>query len=146
MTGATPKIPEPSVLRQLVSASLMVLFGTTFAAAESVRSTGAIDKGRSLYASHCASCHGAHLEGEPNWRRRKANGRLPAPPHNASGHTWHHPAEQLFQITKYGTEKIVGNFYKSDMLGFDDALSDDQIRAVLAFIESTWPEKIRKGR
>ena len=35
--------------------------------------------GKTLYADHCASCHGAGLEGENNWRERKASGRLPAP-------------------------------------------------------------------
>lgn len=47
--------------------------------------------GRKLYDQACASCHGAMLEGQPNWRQRKADGRLPAPPHDPSGHTWHHP-------------------------------------------------------
>ena len=46
--------------------------------------------GASVYAQHCAACHGRELEGEPNWRRRKADGTLPAPPHDATGHTWHH--------------------------------------------------------
>jgi hypothetical protein len=46
---------------------------------------------------------GANLEGQPNWKERQANGRLPAPPHDASGHTWHHPDAQLFGITKQGS-------------------------------------------
>ena len=31
---------------------------------------------------------------------------LPAPPHNETGHTWHHPDEMLFAITKYGREGL----------------------------------------
>lgn len=58
--------------------------------------------GRSLYGQHCASCHGVNLEGQPDWRKPLPNGRLPAPPHDASGHTWHHPDEILFRITKEG--------------------------------------------
>ena len=27
--------------------------------------------GRSLYAQHCAACHGVNLEGQPEWRKRK---------------------------------------------------------------------------
>ena len=47
--------------------------------------------GKAVYERHCAACHGANLEGQPNWRSRDPSGRLPAPPHDASGHTWHHP-------------------------------------------------------
>lgn len=31
--------------------------------------------------------------------------------------------------------------YESDMPAFGGILSDDEIRAVLAFIKSTWPEE-----
>lgn len=103
-----------------------------------------VARGSEFYRQHCASCHGANLEGQPNWRKRKRNGRMPAPPHDATGHTWHHRDEQLFKITKYGTEAIVGDFYKSDMRGFQNVLTDDEICAVITFIKSTWPERIRK--
>lgn len=99
--------------------------------------------GKKLYTEQCASCHGANLEGQSNWRQRRADGRLPAPPHDASGHTWHHPDEMLFRITKEGTEALVGGDYKSDMRGFGDVLSDEEIRAVLGYIKSTWPEEQR---
>lgn len=97
--------------------------------------------GRTLYADNCASCHGVNLEGQPNWQTPNAEGKLPAPPHDATGHTWHHADEQLFAITKFGTAAIVGNGYQSDMIGFGDSLGDDGIRAVLDYIKSTWPER-----
>jgi|GEM_PF-613483 len=62
--------------------------------------------GQQVYNQHCAACHGAQLQGQANWRERGPNGRLPAPPHDSSGHTWHHPDEVLFQITKYGVAKV----------------------------------------
>jgi mono/diheme cytochrome c family protein len=99
--------------------------------------------GRTLYAEHCASCHGASLEGQPDWRTRKADGRMPAPPHDASGHTWHHPDETLFAITRDGLAKHAPPGYQTDMPGFGGTLSDEQIRAVLAFIKSTWPSEVR---
>jgi mono/diheme cytochrome c family protein len=99
--------------------------------------------GRQIYAAHCASCHGANLEGQPDWQTRLPTGRLPAPPHDASGHTWHHSDAQLFAITKKGISAIVPD-YKSDMLGFEGVLTDDEIRAVLDFIKSTWPERERE--
>lgn len=109
--------------------------------ASSSQQAARIALGQKLYDENCASCHGANLEGQPDWKSRKANGRLPAPPHDASGHTWHHSDEQLFAITKFGTAALVGKDYESDMIGFGDSLGDDEIRAVLDYIKSTWPDR-----
>jgi mono/diheme cytochrome c family protein len=102
--------------------------------------------GRTVYAQQCASCHGVDLEGQPDWQVRNASGRLPAPPHDESGHTWHHPDDQLFDIVKNGLAAYAGKDYQSDMPVYGGRLSDREIWAVLAFIESTWPERIRKLR
>ena len=98
--------------------------------------------GRSVYVKQCASCHGANLEGQANWKDRLPNGRLPAPPHDASGHTWHHPDKQLFEVTKNGASGILPS-YESDMPAFKGILSDHEIWAVLAYIKGTWPADIR---
>ena len=101
--------------------------------------------GETVYRQNCASCHGANLEGQPDWRVRKPDGRLPAPPHDETGHTWHHPDDQLFRITKSGLKPpLAPESYQSDMPEFSAVLSDEQIWAVLAFIKSQWPEKIRR--
>ena len=72
------------------------------------------------------------------------NGRFPAPPHDQSGHTWHHADEQLFQITRLGVKPpLAPEGYESDMPAFGDTLSDEQMWAVLAFIKSTWPPETR---
>lgn len=103
-----------------------------------------VAEGRDLYVAECASCHGAKLEGQPNWQARKPDGKLPAPPHDQTGHTWHHPDPALFALTKYGPAKVIGDpNYQSDMPGYDQTLSDDQIIAVLSYIKSTWPQSIR---
>jgi mono/diheme cytochrome c family protein len=100
--------------------------------------------GQEVYAETCASCHGENLEGQPNWRIRLDNGRLPAPPHNETGHTWHHPDDQLFGMTKLGVQAFSGlEDYESDMPAFEGVLSDEEIWAVLAYIKDTWPVKIR---
>jgi mono/diheme cytochrome c family protein len=91
--------------------------------------------GQAVYAQHCASCHGPKLDGQPNWQERGANGRLPAPPHDATGHTWHHPDRQLFGLTKKGVSGILPG-YKSDMPAFGNTLSDREICAALAFTRS----------
>ncbi len=98
--------------------------------------------GSSVYRDHCASCHGANLEGQPDWRIRKPDGRLPAPPHDDSGHTWHHPDEHLFRITKHGLNPpLAPEGYESDMPAFDETLTNAEIWAVLAYIKSRWPAK-----
>lgn len=104
-----------------------------------------VQTGRALYQSHCAACHGANLEGQPNWRERRADGRLPAPPHDLSGHTWHHPDSQLFDMTRNGLVpgRTAPKGYESDMPAYAGILSDEEIIAVLAYIKSTWPEDIR---
>jgi mono/diheme cytochrome c family protein len=100
--------------------------------------------GEAVYRQHCASCHGARLEGQPDWRTRKPDGRLPAPPHDESGHTWHHSDAQLFGLTKVGLKPpLAPAGYASDMPGFGEILSDEQIWAVLSYIKSTWPAHIR---
>ena len=99
--------------------------------------------GAKVYAQHCAACHGARLEGQPNWRERLPNGRLPAPPHDESGHTWHHTDDVLFGITKNGL--VPGKYappgYESDMPAFGGKLSDDEIWAALSFIASHWTSR-----
>ncbi len=96
--------------------------------------------GQQIYAEQCAACHGDNLEGQPNWQSRNEDGRLPAPPHDETGHTWHHADKLLFGLAKFGL-KAVANLsdYKTDMPVYKEILSDDEIIAVLSFINSTWP-------
>ena len=104
--------------------------------------------GERVYAQQCASCHGAKLEGQPNWRSRLPNGRLPAPPHDESGHTWHHPDRVLFALTKQGlAPPYAPAGYESDMPAFGGKLSDDEIWAALAYIKSRWTSReVREAR
>lgn len=128
----------------LVGAILVALFqdGTTPADPANAQQ---VARGQNIYSKHCAACHGMNLEGQPNWEKRLPNGRMPAPPHDASGHTWHHPDSVLFGITKYGL--VPGKYappkYESDMPAFGIQLPDEDIWAVLAYIKSAWPDKVR---
>ena len=101
--------------------------------------------GKPIYLTHCASCHGANLEGQADWRIRKSNGRLPAPPHDESGHTWHHADSVLMEITRNGLVPGVTapEGYVSDMPAYSKLLNDHQIRAVLAYIKSSWSKQAR---
>lgn len=103
--------------------------------------------GARVYAAQCAACHGGNLEGQADWRRRLPNGRLPAPPHDDSGHTWHHPEEVLFNITKHGlVPPYAPEGYESDMPAYAGKLADQEIYSVLAFIMSRWSNEVRAVR
>jgi mono/diheme cytochrome c family protein len=104
--------------------------------------------GETLYGDHCASCHGVDLEGQANWRSPNPDGTLPAPPHDETGHTWHHDSQYLFLYTQMGgqdaLEAIGVTNFRSAMPAFGDVLSADEIWDVLAFIQSTWPERMQE--
>lgn len=103
-----------------------------------------VARGETVYGENCAACHGKNLEGQPNWRVRGEDGILPAPPHDETGHTWHHADKLLFDITKRGGQAVAPPSFKSGMPAFGETLSDGDIWAVLAFIKSRWPEAARK--
>jgi mono/diheme cytochrome c family protein len=108
-----------------------------------------IAQGKTLYVENCASCHGAELEGQPDWRSPGPDGRLPAPPHDETGHTWHHSDRVLFDYTKLGGEALMaqqGMEFDSGMPGFGDRLTDQQIRNVLGYMRSTWPEDVKQAQ
>jgi mono/diheme cytochrome c family protein len=102
-----------------------------------------VARGAEIYGAECASCHGADLAGQPDWQTRLPDGTYPAPPHDASGHTWHHPDALLLDYIRRGGAALIGGGFKSNMPGFADRLTEDEILAVLAFIKSTWPAEVR---
>jgi len=107
----------------------------------------AVARGAELYAEACASCHGAKLEGQPDWKSPRGDGVYPAPPHDASGHTWHHPDDMLFAYTKLGGAEALRRMGLetaiSGMPGFADTLSDADISDIFTFIKSKWPARER---
>jgi mono/diheme cytochrome c family protein len=138
------------ILRSLALALLSLLAACERAPHEGIdrKDAALVSRGQAVYGMHCAACHGANLEGQPNWRSRLPNGRMPAPPHDDTGHTWHHPDAVLFGITKEGL--VQGKYappgYQSDMPGFGAMLTDQEIRAVLSFIQSRWSERAWRAR
>lgn len=105
-------------------------------------------KGEELYAEHCAACHGAKLQGEPNWQIANEDGTMPAPPHDRTGHTWHHDNQLLFDYTRLGGAEALSkrglDDFKSGMPGFSDVIDDEAIWDILAYIRSTWPARIQE--
>lgn len=98
-----------------------------------------VAQGEQLYAAYCSVCHGANLEGQPNWKQQGADGKFPAPPHNSDGHSWHHPDAVLLEIIANGGDPAI-----STMPPFKGVLSEDEMRAVLAYIKTSWGQKERE--
>lgn len=99
-----------------------------------------VAEGQAIYAQYCAACHGANLEGAPNWRVPLEDGTLPPPPHNSDGHTWHHTDALLHQIVSQGS----GPSYNGTMPAFGETLTEAQIWAALNFIKSKWGKDERE--
>lgn len=105
-------------------------------------SAASIPEGASLYERNCAPCHGVRGIGEDPARPRggvKSNGVYLAPALNETGHMWHHPPDALFGMVKNGSPAP-----ESPMRGWAGKMSDDEIRAVLAYLESIWPADLRE--
>ncbi|MBY5932097.1 cytochrome c [Tateyamaria omphalii] len=106
--------------------------------------------GERLYQQQCSSCHGANLEGQANWQSPNADGVLPAPPHDATGHTWHHDNQLLFEYTKLGGQGALAargiDDFNSGMPAFDGVITDDEIWNILAYIRSTWPQPVQDAQ
>ena len=95
-----------------------------------------VERGQELYERSCASCHGGATGGSIS--------DIP-PPHNAEGHTWHHGDCVLADIIRDDSPPRPGapdDF--PTMPAFDDELDDDDIDAILAFIETWWTEEQRE--
>ncbi len=101
-----------------------------------------IARGEKLYAQYCTSCHGANLQGQPNWKTPLADGKYPPPPHDDTGHTWHHPDSTLIDIILNGGNGSNGTI-PSNMPSFKQALNADDARAILEFIKSRWSAESR---
>jgi mono/diheme cytochrome c family protein len=99
--------------------------------------------GKLLYAQRCSSCHGKRLQGQPLWQLQDQYSGRRAPAHDESGHTWEHPDEELFHITRYGRSAATPPNVSSYMPAFEGILSDEQILDVMAFIKARWPLGLR---
>jgi mono/diheme cytochrome c family protein len=130
-------------MRNMMAAALVISAGAAMAgeARAPWRDADTVALGAMVYGAECATCHGANLEGQPEWKTRDAEGYLPAPPHDETGHTWHHPESMLLDIVRRGTAAVVGQGYRSRMPGYAGKLTEAEMRAVLAYIKSTWPPR-----
>lgn len=106
--------------------------------------SGLVKTGHEIYQKHCASCHGAYAQGAPNWQERDEHRELPAPPHNAEGHTWRHSDAELYMMVSKGWRDPFNKTTKLTMPAFDDVLTPEQIRAVITYLKTLWtPEQVQ---
>lgn len=106
----------------------------------------AVALGQQVYEAQCASCHGVNLEGQANWKELNPDGSFRAPPHDETGHTWHHNDVYLVESIKLGGARLPAGQGISVMPAYEDVLSDEEISAVLAYLKSTWPPDIRQAQ
>ena len=98
--------------------------------------------GKEVYEIQCASCHGPNLEGQEGYGQPSEDGLLKAPPHDETGHTWHHNNAYLIESIKIGGARIPKSTGISAMPAYENILTPEEMGAVLAYIQSTWPEEI----
>lgn len=125
--------------RLLLAAALAAASITACASDTETVSEAVIERGGELYQATCASCHGADLAGAPDWKTPNGDGSYSAPPHNSSGHTWHHSDRVLIEIIRDGSD-----VRQSQMPAFGDQLTDEDIEAILEFIKSSWGPQERE--
>lgn len=89
--------------------------------------------GHPLYQHHCASCHGIHGQGGPDWPRPTADGAYPPPPLNGTGHAWHHPLKDLYATIMRGQGK---------MPAWEGKLERAEVLAIIAWFQSQWTDEI----
>ena len=103
-----------------------------------------VNSGRAVYEQHCASCHGAKAQGAPKWQERDEHGELPAPPHDAEGHTWRHSDAELYGMVSKGWRDPFNKTTRLTMPAFGDVLVPGQIRAVISYLKTLWSPEQRQ--
>ncbi len=97
-----------------------------------------ITQGRQVYVQRCASCHGPKAEGAPNWATPGPDGLFPAPPHDDTGHTWHHSDRVLYESIRDGMNDPLRPGSPLRMPAWGSTLSDGEIRAIISYFKSLW--------
>lgn len=103
-----------------------------------------VQRGQAVYQANCATCHGVNAEGAPNWATPGPDGLYPPPPHDDSGHTWHHSDRVLYESIYDGMADPLKPGSLLRMPAWGGKLSDGEIRAVIEYFKSLWSEKNRR--
>jgi mono/diheme cytochrome c family protein len=87
------------------------------------------ERGRAVFQSNCAGCHGESAQG--------SLGPVRVPALNGSGHSAHHGLEELLEHVANGGARSGGR-----MPPFGDVLSEADRRAAIAYVQSLWPRNV----
>lgn len=96
-------------------------------------STLAVAKGKTLYNANCSACHGIKGSGVIDDKSET----FLAPPLDESSHAWHHTDDDLVDVILNGSPR------NPVMIAWKSILSEDDARAIVAYIKSLWSQKIR---
>ena len=96
-------------------------------------STTTVAKGETLYNTNCSICHGIKGSGVIDEKSRT----FLAPPLDDSAHAWHHTDDNLVDVILNGSPRNPG------MIAWKSILSEDDARAIVAYIKSIWSQKAR---
>ncbi|MDA0770286.1 MAG: hypothetical protein BZY79_01465 [SAR202 cluster bacterium Casp-Chloro-G4] len=89
------------------------------------------ERGASIYAANCQTCHGEAATGQ--------QASPSTPTRGPEGHSWHHADGQLVQII-FGRLQFPGR----TMPSFEGKLSEKEVLDVLAYLKSNWPTEQRQ--
>ena len=109
----------------------------------------ALRTGAAVYQARCAACHGARGEGAADWTRPGPGGVYPPPPHDSTGHTWHHADGLLYRIVARGTAAAIGDTLRAARYGmpaFDSVLPPREIHAVITYLKTGWTPAQRRSQ
>ena len=92
-------------------------------------------RGGQVYSQHCAACHLTAIKdsGDSSLKSRI----LPMPAKQAADGSHHHPENFLASILATDTTPALA--------GFEDKLSVEQVRAVIAFLANRWPDRVPRA-
>ena len=94
--------------------------------------------GQAIFEKNCQVCHGQYARGESkDWQTARDDGTFPAPPLNGTAHAWHHSSKALLGTIDRGGVPLGGR-----MPPFKNVLTKEQKLAVLAYIQSRWPDEV----
>ncbi|MEO5765417.1 MAG: cytochrome c [Casimicrobiaceae bacterium] len=136
-------------MSRLAHAAIAGLVGAAAAAAFANESpplpdTTRVSAGLAIYRQSCASCHGARGEGAAEWQQPDSQGELPAPPHDAEGHTWKHSDAMLYRVVQRGWRDPFNRTERLTMPAYAGQLSRAQTIAVVAYLKSLWTPEQRQ--
>ncbi|HEX7927244.1 MAG TPA: cytochrome c [bacterium] len=121
----------------------LALAGGAPAAETSLKVSAAeVARGEVVFRENCQVCHGEKARGQDPAKPmggQQAGGAYLAPALNGTGHTQHHKPDVLFGYLRNGSPDKA-----SPMRSFKDKLSEADIKAVLGYVYSLWPEDVKQ--